>query len=83
MHHSLAHPCTSKSGAACCGLAHASFNLRFQSFVSAPQGMLLMAYEVCVLQFSGAISPAVKPSLNTIYWYKFPAERPVPYTTPI
>jgi hypothetical protein len=45
MHHSLVHPCTSSSGA-CCGLAHAAFNLRFQSFVAAPQGMLLMAYEV-------------------------------------
>ena len=45
MHHSLMHPCTSPEGA-CCGLAHAAFNLRFQSFVAAPQGLLLMAYEV-------------------------------------
>ena len=45
MHHSLMHPCISAEGA-CCGLAHAVFNLRFQSFVAAPQGLLLMAYEV-------------------------------------
>ena len=45
MHHSLVHPCTSPVGE-CCGLPQASFNLRFQSFLAAPKGMLLMAYEV-------------------------------------
>ncbi|CAL8462880.1 g2414 [Coccomyxa elongata] len=46
MLHSLIHPCASTTGPTCCGLPAASFNLRFQSFVTAPQGMLLMAYEV-------------------------------------
>ena len=46
MHHSLVHPCASRSGPSCCGHAYAAFDLRFQSFVTAPQGMLLMAYEV-------------------------------------
>ena len=45
MHHSLVHPCTSPIGG-CCGLPQASFNLRFHSFLAAPKGMLLMAYEV-------------------------------------
>ncbi|KAK9907269.1 hypothetical protein WJX75_000339 [Coccomyxa subellipsoidea] len=46
MLHSLIHPCVSTTGPSCCGLPYAAFNLRFQSFVTAPQGMLLMAYEV-------------------------------------
>ena len=45
MHHSLVHPCTSPV-MECCGLPQASFNLRFHSFLAAPKGMLLMAYEV-------------------------------------
>ena len=45
MHHSLVHPCTS-AAQICCGLAQASFNLRFQSFFAAPKAMLLMAYDV-------------------------------------
>lgn len=45
MHHSLVHPCTSITKD-CCGLAQASFDLRFRSFFAAPKAMLLMAYEV-------------------------------------
>lgn len=46
MLHTLVHPCASPHGNPCCGLKYAAFDLRFQSFVTAPQGMLLMAYEV-------------------------------------
>jgi hypothetical protein len=47
MHHSLVHPCVaSATGPTCCGYSSAAFNLRFLSFVTAPRGMLLMAYEV-------------------------------------
>ena len=55
MHHSLVHPCTSPVGG-CCGLPQASFNLRFHSFLAAPKGMLLMAYEVLHLLSVGCIT---------------------------
>ena len=56
MHHSLVHPCTS-AVQDCCGLAQASFDLRFRSFFAAPKGMLLMAYEV----FSSASHSFTRP----------------------
>ena len=44
LHKSLAHPCA-LDGSSCCGLPQANFVLRFESFLRAPQALLILAYE--------------------------------------
>ena len=44
LHRLLAHPCAD-SGTTCCGLPKADFVLRWESFLHAPQAVLILAYE--------------------------------------
>ena len=44
MQRALAHPCAG-SDTACCGYAAASFVLRFESFLAATHGSIVLIYE--------------------------------------